>query len=87
VIKFLETYILAEIILVGLAVCASLWIRHRRKELRQQSVPKGYVPTEEVFTDPTTGVVQRVWFNPETGERFYHTVRRDDPHREPKDGA
>lgn len=24
--------------------------------------------------DPTTGVAQRVWFNPETGERFYETV-------------
>lgn len=28
-------------------------------------------PTNEVFTDPTTGKQMRVWYNPATGEREY----------------
>jgi hypothetical protein len=78
--KVLISYLFAELVLVALAVGATLWFRQRRKQQRQQGVPNGYVLTDEVFTDPTTGVVQRVWFNPETGERFYQAVRQDAPH-------
>ncbi len=83
--KVLVAYFLAELVLVAVAVGATLWFRQRRQQQRQQGVPNGYVLTDEVFTDPTTGVVQRVWFNPETGERFYQTVQQDDPHRGPSD--
>lgn len=32
-------------------------------------------PTEEVFTDPTTGQLTRVWFDAQTGEREYRPER------------
>jgi hypothetical protein len=35
---------------------------------------EGFVRTDETFVDPTTGIRQRVWFNPHTGERRYQTV-------------
>jgi hypothetical protein len=34
-------------------------------------IPKGFERTEEVNLDPVTGEKTRVYFNPDTGERFY----------------
>ena len=34
----------------------------------------GWQRTEERFTDPVSGVLTEVWFNPETGERDYRPV-------------
>jgi hypothetical protein len=33
--------------------------------------PEGLQRTEEVFNDPTTGDLTRVWYDPQTGERRY----------------
>ena len=34
-------------------------------------IPKGFERTEEVNLDPVTGEKTRVYYNPDTGERFY----------------
>jgi len=34
--------------------------------------------TEEVTVDPNNGKRFRVYYNPNTGERFYHEERNDD---------
>jgi hypothetical protein len=34
-------------------------------------VPKGFESTDEINLDPVTGEKTRVYYNPETGERFY----------------
>lgn len=34
-------------------------------------LPPSYRRTDEVFTDPSTGVTMRVWFDPATGDRRY----------------
>ena len=34
-------------------------------------IPKGYVATEEIFIDPVNGKKLRVYYNPQTGNRFY----------------
>lgn len=33
--------------------------------------PEGLQRTEELFSDPTTGDLTRVWYDPATGERRY----------------
>ena len=34
-------------------------------------IPKGFEPTNEVNLDPVTGEKTRVYYNKESGERFY----------------
>ncbi|MDF2556774.1 MAG: hypothetical protein K0R71_602 [Bacillales bacterium] len=34
-------------------------------------VPKGFHRTEEINIDPVSGEKTRVYYNPDTGERFY----------------
>lgn len=36
-----------------------------------EEVPHGFQRTKEVNLDPVTGEKTRVYFHPETGERFY----------------
>lgn len=76
-IQFITSYFAFEVFIVIVALAATWWVRRQRKKLRRDRVPEGYVRTDEVFTDPTTGVVQRVWYHPGTGDRFYETVRKD----------
>lgn len=47
-----------------------IWDR-RFKTKHGQQVPKGFVRTNEVSIDPTTSKRLVVYFNEETGERFY----------------
>ena len=39
-----------------------------------QRTRPGWQRTDERFTDPVSGVLTEVWFNPETGERDYRPV-------------
>jgi hypothetical protein len=47
----------------------------RVRERHGNAIPKGYERTEEVSIDPRTGEKLRVYYNPDTGERFYHLER------------
>ncbi len=47
-----------------------IWDR-RFKTKHGQKVPEGFVRTNEVSIDPTTNKRLVVYFNEETGERFY----------------
>jgi hypothetical protein len=49
--------------------------RYRPRPPQQAPGPSGFRPTEEVFTDPTSGQLTRVWFDPQTGEREYRPER------------
>ena len=58
----------------GLLILALLsWFiwdkRYRRNH--GTDIPKGYVATEEIFIDPVNGKKLRVYYNPQTGNRFY----------------
>lgn len=76
VAHFITSYVVFEILLVVCAVGFTWWGRKRRLRSKGQRPPHGFQPTDEAFIDPTTGKKQRVWFNPETGERYYETVER-----------
>jgi len=59
----------------GLLILALLsWFiwdkRYRRNH--GADIPKGYVATDEVFIDPVDGKKLRVYYDPQTGNRFYY---------------
>ena len=64
-------YVIQLVILVFLALCSwFIWDR-RFKTKHGKEVPDGFIRTNEVSIDPTTNKKIVVYFNPETGERFY----------------
>ena len=73
-LKFVVSYFALELAIVVVAVAFTWWARRRRLRRRDRRSLEGFVRTDEAFVDPTTGIRQRVWFNPGTGERRYETV-------------
>lgn len=66
-------------VLVGLILAVgafqfTAWYRYQRLKQGSALPPPGFEISDEVNIDPTTGVRQRVWFNPRTGERFYEKL-------------
>jgi flagellar basal body-associated protein FliL len=51
------------------------WIFSKRKDTRykenNEQLSKEFQPTEEVFIDPVTNVIKRVYVNSKNGERRY----------------
>ncbi|PAQ13653.1 hypothetical protein CD798_14725 [Bacillaceae bacterium SAOS 7] len=61
-----------QLLLLLVLILGSWFIWDRRfKTKHGKDVPQGFIRTEEVSIDPTTGKKMVVYFNPETGERFY----------------
>jgi hypothetical protein len=56
--------------LVVLGIISWLYYDKRYKK-SETKVPTGYIWTEEVSIDPVSGKRERVYFNPDTGDRFY----------------
>jgi hypothetical protein len=65
--------VLLGILVAVMAFQFTAWARQRRAEKNRRTPPPGFIRTNEVNIDPTTGVEQRVWYNPETGERWYES--------------
>jgi hypothetical protein len=65
--------VLLGILVAVIAFQFTAWARRRRAEKIRRTPPPGFILTNEVNIDPTTGVEQRVWYNPETGERWYES--------------
>ncbi|WP_251550333.1 hypothetical protein [Neobacillus muris] len=61
-----------QILIVLILIIGSwfIWDRRFRKKHGKQ-VPEGFFRTNEASIDPTTKKKLVVYFNPETGERFY----------------
>lgn len=62
---------------VILAAVIYTTLRRRRRLRHTEPIPPGFVRTDETFVDPTTGIQQAVWYNPETGERRYVASERE----------
>ncbi len=41
--------------------------------------PKGFFPSSEMVRDPDNDTIQRVWYHPETGERWLEPLWIDKP--------
>lgn len=68
------------LILIGIIILAVLslviWDKRYGKN-HGENVPMGFEKTEEVNIDPNNGKRFRVYYNPNTGERFYHEEPRE----------
>ncbi len=78
----LSAYSLVGALVVALAVALSLRRGYLRRHPRAAAPPVGFQPTAERFHDPTTGILQVVWFNPQTGERWYQPLAGEGPARD-----
>lgn len=67
-------YLLVLVLIGGIVFGITGWYRHARLRPKQPQVPPGFSRTDEVIIDPTTGIRQRVWYNDQTGERWYETL-------------
>jgi len=64
-------YIIQAIIVIACLVLGYFIYDKRINRNHGSEVPNGFQPTEEINTDPVTGERTRVYYNPDTGERFY----------------
>lgn len=61
-----------QLLILAILILLSWLIWDRRfKTKHGEQVPKGFVRTNEVSIDPTTNKRMVVYYNKETGERFY----------------
>ena len=68
----ISIYIIFQIVVVLICVLLGYFIYDKRyKRSNRMEVPKGFEKTDEVSLDPVSGEKIRVYYNPETGERFY----------------
>jgi uncharacterized protein YneF (UPF0154 family) len=74
---FLSIYFGIQLLIVIIALIGTFLYRHRRLKQSKFHPPFGFQKTNELFIDPTTGVKQQVWFNPDTGERFYQEINKN----------
>ena len=70
--KMFWIYIIVEVGILLFAVATYIFWDKRYKKNHGTSIPKGFQRTEEVTIDPNTDKKLRVYYNPATGERFYH---------------
>lgn len=71
---FVLAYLELTAVIIIVAVSATWATRRRRLRATAFQPSPGFIRTDEVFIDPTTGVKQQVWYNPQTGERQYETI-------------
>ncbi|MBH0165221.1 hypothetical protein IHV12_09830 [Fictibacillus sp. 7GRE50] len=62
--------VLSIFFLIVLGIISWLYFDKRYKK-NETKVPSGYIWTDEISIDPTSGKRERVYYNPETGDRFY----------------
>ncbi|MBP1744552.1 MAG: hypothetical protein H6Q58_1530 [Firmicutes bacterium] len=67
-----DFYILMQLGIVVFAVVSLLVWDRRYGKNHGTDVPGGFEKTDEINLDPNNGKKYRVYYNPKTGERFYH---------------
>ncbi|MBH0162456.1 hypothetical protein [Fictibacillus sp. 26RED30] len=67
---FIGWQVLSIFFLIVLGIISWLYFDKRYKK-SETKVPSGYIWTDEISIDPTSGKRERVYYNPETGDRFY----------------
>ncbi|WP_239614714.1 hypothetical protein [Cohnella mopanensis] len=59
------------VIVLVIIILSVLYYDKRYKKRKSGIIPIGFIRTEEVNIDPVTQEKQRVYYNPDTGERIY----------------
>lgn len=68
-------YAIPYVILIIIAVLSWFIWDKRYNHNQGDHVPAGFQPTDEVNIDPNDHKTYRVYYNPRTGERFYHAEK------------
>ncbi|WP_256757688.1 hypothetical protein [Cohnella sp. WQ 127256] len=70
--KWMLGYYGVQLVIVLVIIILSVLVYDKRYKRRKSGViPNGFIHTEEVNVDPVTNEKQRVYYNPNTGERIY----------------
>ncbi|MBD3921701.1 hypothetical protein H8B09_23245 [Paenibacillus sp. PR3] len=70
--KWIVSYYGVQFVILVVIIILSVLVYDKRYKKRKSSViPNGFIRTEEVSVDPVTSEKQRVYYNPDTGERIY----------------
>ncbi|MDF2535360.1 MAG: hypothetical protein K0R18_1519 [Bacillales bacterium] len=64
-------YLLLFLFFIGCILLGIFVYDKRLSRNHGLKVPKGFHSTEEINIDPVSGDKTRVYYNPDTGERFY----------------
>ena len=71
--SFLSVYLIVELVALAVVIVLAVWgfLFWDRRYRGARGPADQFQPTQEIFRDPTSGRLQRVFFNPSTGERQY----------------
>ena len=76
--KTFGVYTLIQLgLLIFAVISVVIWDKRYRKN-HGLSVPLGFEKTREITIDPNNGKRFRVYYNPSSGERFYHEEESDE---------
>ena len=64
-------YVIQAIVVIACILLGYFIYDKRFKRNHGTQVPDGFRATEEMNIDPVTGEKTRVYYNPDSGERFY----------------
>lgn len=70
--KIFGIYAFVEVGILIFAVISFVFLDKRYRKNHGSNIPNGFKRTEEVTIDTNTNKKLRVYYNPTTGERFYH---------------
>ncbi|MBB6735133.1 hypothetical protein [Cohnella zeiphila] len=68
-------------LVILISIAGTVAYRRNRLARSVKEPPFDFQKTNEIFTDPTTGIKQQVWFNPNTGERYYQNIEENRTNR------
>lgn len=72
---FLIVYFSIQIAFFIVILIVSAFRDRRHEANTEDKVPEGYIKTSEISVDPTTGRKVTVYYNPSTGQRWYHSEK------------
>ncbi len=73
--KWVVGYYVIEGIIVLICILLGYFIYDKRFNRNHGTrVPNGYHETDEINIDPVTNEKTRVYYNPDTGDRFYRKL-------------
>lgn len=67
------SYLSVFLMLLGIVIflLSVFYFDRRFKHDQIEDAPPGYIRTDEINIDPVSHLKTRVYFNPETGDRYY----------------
>lgn len=68
----LDFYGVEIVAVIVIALLSWFFFDKRFKKRHGKQVPAGFQRTEEVMIDPVENKTLRVYYNEQTGERYYH---------------